>query len=130
MTMMMMMFLFFSQSFDHQQQQCGEETGAEEMAAAMKSPSPIAIPIKRYTMQIPLRILQLSICSLANNPSLCACMCVSLSHLPSFKLNRRSPICSFTGISVKCFLGGESVRHFAKYILKLEYSVANSLFFE
>jgi hypothetical protein len=79
---MMMLFLFFSQSFDHQQQQCGKcgvETGAEEMAVTMKSPSPIATPIKRYTMQIPLRILQLSICSLANNPSLCACVCVSLS---------------------------------------------------
>jgi hypothetical protein len=85
MTMMMMMFLFFSQSFDHQQQQCGKcgvETGAEEMAVTMKSPSPIAIPIKRYTMQIPLRILQLSICSLANNPSLRACVYLSLS--PSF----------------------------------------------
>jgi hypothetical protein len=81
--MTMTMFLFFSQSFDHQQQQqqFGVETGAEEMAAAMKSPSPIAIPIKLYTMQIPLRILQLSICSLANNPSLC--VCVSLSLLPS-----------------------------------------------
>jgi hypothetical protein len=48
--MMMMMFLFFSQSFDHQQQQCGKcgvETGAEEMAVT--------------------------------NPSLCACVCLSLS---------------------------------------------------
>jgi hypothetical protein len=31
---------------------------------------------------------------------------------------------------VKNNLGGESVRHFAKYILKIEYSVANSPFFK
>jgi hypothetical protein len=39
-------------------------------------------------------------------------------------------MCSFTVISVKNNLGGESVRHFAKYILKIEYSVENSLFLE
>ncbi len=85
------------------------------MAAAMKSPSPIAIPIKLYTIQIPLRILQLSIYSLANNPSLWVC----LSLLPSSTDDLQ--FCSFTGISEKKKLGDESVCHFAKNILKIEH---------